>query len=191
MKLWGSGDGSGAEKIWAVNVLVRRIVPGGRLRLPVADDQSARGQVAQPLVLAGDEHGDHADDVETGKLIDKPDQVAGHGFEETDGAAGTLDHSDPGDFLARCMPVPECLKESEVAPVEQKQSQQHDGDHPLVRKPRECPYGRVYEPEEQNEDGQARSPDQHIDQQGNEPASDAGQRHLDGHQFRSFDAKLI
>ena len=37
----------------------------------------------------------------------------------------------------------------------------------------------------------ARGPDQRIDQQCDEAAADAGQRHLDGHELGRIDVKLI
>ena len=129
----GSGAGVLAAKSCAVKVRAAGIAPQRRLRLAVPHDQRARGQVAQPLVLAGDEHGDHSDRVEEGKLVHVADQVAGHGLEEADGAAGALDDANPGHALARRAAVPEGLKEREVAPVEQEDDENNDGHGPLRR----------------------------------------------------------
>ena len=45
--------------------------------------------------------------------------------------------------------------------------------------------------QQKTEDHEAGDPDQRIDQQRDKAAADAGQRHLDGHQLRRIDVKLI
>ena len=43
----------------------------------------------------------------------------------------------------------------------------------------------------QPDDDDAGEPDEVVDQQGDEAAADAGEGHLDGDEFRGFNAKLI
>ncbi len=76
----------------------------------VADDERAGGEIAEALMVAGDEDGDGADGVEERDLVNEADEVARHGFKEADGAAGALNDANAGDTLAGGAAVPEGLE---------------------------------------------------------------------------------
>ena len=103
----------------------------GRIFDAIAHDESSGGEIAEALVVAGDEDGDDADRVEERNLVNVADEVARHGLEEADGAAGALDDADAGDALAGGAAVPEGLKQGEVAPVEQKDQEDVESGCPL------------------------------------------------------------
>ena len=103
----------------------------GRFFNAIADNEGSGRKIAEALVVARDEDGDGSDGVEEGDLVDVADEVAGHGFEEADGAAGALDDADAGDALAGGAAVPEGLKEGEVAPVEEEDQEEVEGGGPL------------------------------------------------------------
>jgi len=87
--------------------------------------------------------------------------------------------------------MPEGLKQCEVAPVEREEGDGEDGDGPLIGEAGERRQCRLDGPEHEEEQEQARTPDQRIDQHRNKAAADACQRHLDRHQLRRIDVKLI
>ena len=99
---------------------VAGVAPKRRFLLAIANHQSSGSEIAEPLMLARRKHGNDSNRIEERNLIDVADEVAGHRFEDPDGAAGPLNHANSGDALARSAAVPECLKQSEVAPVEQE-----------------------------------------------------------------------
>ena len=125
---FGGGDG-GSEDVGGEGA--RGLGAGGSFFDAVADDERAGGEVAEPLVIAGDEDGDGADGVEERNLVDVADEVARHGFKEADGAAGALDDANAGDALAGGAAVPEGLKQGEIAPVEQEKQEEIEGGCPL------------------------------------------------------------
>ena len=165
--------------------------PEGCFLLLIANDQSAGGQVAESLVLASDEHGYDSDGVEEGNLINIADEVAGHRFEDANGAARLLNDTDAGDALSGGAAVPEGLEECEVSPVEKEDHHGEERGGPLIGEIVEGFESGPEHPAEDAEEHEAGKPDQSIDQQCDKAAADAGQRHLDGHQLGSIDVKLI
>ena len=124
----GCGDGGG-EDVGSEGA--SGLGADGGLFDAVADDEGAGGEIAEALVVARDEDGDGTDGVEEGDLVNVADEVAGHGFEEADGASGALDDADAGDALAGSASVPEGFKEREVAPVEEEDQEEVEGGGPL------------------------------------------------------------
>lgn len=142
-------------------------------------------------MLPCDEDRNQAHGVNAGNLVDVADEVAGHGLEEADGAAGTLDDADFSDFLARRLAVPEGLKEREVAPVEEEEEEDRDGCEPLRGELVEGGKGRNEENKQEDEHPEGDAPEQRVDEDGDEPAAEAGERHLDLDQLGGIDAVLI
>ena len=86
----------------------------------IADDEGSGGKIAKPLVIFGNEDGNGPDGVEKRDLVDVANEVASHGFEEADGAAGALDDTDSSHTLTGGTAVPESFEERKVTPVEEE-----------------------------------------------------------------------
>lgn len=142
-------------------------------------------------MVARDEDGDGADGVEEGDLVDVADEVARHGFEETDGAAGALDDADASDTLAGGAAVPEGLKQGEVAPVEKEKQEEIESGSPLRGETIERGKAGQEIGEDPHHQADANEPDHVVNQERDETAADAGEGHLDGNKLRGFNAKLI
>src|ERR1700739_464358 len=157
----------------------------------VAHDECTGGKVAETLMIAGGEDGDGTDGVEERDLVDVADEVAGHGFKESDGAAGALDDADAGDALAGGAAVIESLREGEVAPVEEKKQEEIEGSGPLRGEAIERGEAGQEVGKDPHDEADADAPDHIVDEEGDETAANAGQGHLNGDEFRGIDAKLI
>jgi hypothetical protein len=81
-------------------------------------DEGACGEVAETFLLAIERHGDDADEIEAGEIVDDADEVADHGFKEGDLSAGFFDDANFHNALAGRLAVPEDFKNCVVAPVE-------------------------------------------------------------------------
>ena len=181
----GGGEDLGGESAGG------ELAPEGSFLLAIPDYESAGGQVAQPLVLSGDEDGDDSDGVKEGKLVNVTDQVTGHGLEEADAAAGALDDADSCHALAGGATVPEGLEEREVAPIEKENKKDDERHGPLLGGSGE---GKAARCEKRSQNGKHQDrckPDQVIDEQGDEAAADAGERKLDVHELRRGDIELL
>ena len=94
--------------------------------------------------------------------------------------------------LPGCAAAPERLKQGEVAPVEQEDEEDQDGYGPLfgeLLKRAETRAERSANTSTRTK--QADEPEERVDEHGDEAAANAGERHVDGDQFRGVDAKLI
>src|SRR5215472_5921853 len=89
----------------------------------LVDYQCSGHKIAQALVPGIQEHGHHAHAVETGKIIDEPDQVAGYCFKGIDGTAGVLDDANAGPALARGLSFPGDFENDVVTPENQEEQE--------------------------------------------------------------------
>ena len=182
------GDGGG-EDIGREGA--RGLCADGGFFNAIADDEGSGGEIAEALVVAGNEDGDGSHRVEEGELVNVADEVAGHGFEEADCAAGTLDDADAGDALAGGAAIPEGLKQGEVAPVKQEEQEEVEGGCPLRGEVIEGIEAGQEEREDPDNKDETDDPDEVVDQKCDEPAADAGERHVNGDKLGCFNAKLI
>ena len=102
-----------------------------------------------------------------------------------------MDHADPGGALARRAPVTECLKEREVAPLQEEDDKKKMPTAQLAEtSPKTCTAGMMIAASAMRS-GKGRAPNQIVDEDGDKTAADSGQRHLDRHKLRGVDVKLI
>ena len=157
----------------------------------IPNHESTGGQIAKALMVAGYEDGDGTDGVKERDLVDVADEVASHRLKQADRPARALNDTNAGDTLAGGTAVPEGFKEREIAPIEEEDQENIDGDRPLLRELIESAEAGHEVGEDFSDDQNARNPNEIVDQQCDEPASDAGNGHLDRYEFRRFNAKLV
>ncbi len=124
-------------------------------------------------------------------LIDDAQKIAGHRLKEPNTPPRALDDANLRDALAWSAPIPEGFKEREITPIQHEWNEDKKRRRPFfadLAEMREARIEKVDRDDEENDNGE---PDQIIDQQGDEAAADASDRHVDRHQFGGFDAKLI
>ena len=171
----------------------RTFAAGRRFFDAIAHHQGPGRQISQALVIASGEDGDRAYRIghDEGNHVDVANEIPRHGLEQANRASRALDHAYAGNPLAGRAAVPERFKQREVSPVEKEDQKNVDREGPLLGKPIEGGQAGQKVSKNLGQDEEARNPDQVIHQQSNETAADAGDRHLDGNQFRGFNAKLI
>jgi len=170
--------------------------PERRFGSALVYDQGAGGQIAEALIAPVAEHGDNADGIAAGQGVDRSEQIAGHRFEEGDGAAGVTDDAELAEPLAWGLAVPEGLKEREVAPVKQKVNQNDAGDEPFFADPlhedsADLVGGSDDEEIEQHQNDVSEDLQHRVCQEREEAAAHAGKWQADGDPLRSVDAKLV
>ncbi len=159
--------------------------------LTLVNNDGSSGKIAETLMLFGEEDAHGANHVDRRNLVDEAEEVARHGFEEPDAAAGSLDDPDLGDSLAGRAAIPECLKEREVTPAKEEWNEDEEGDLPLLSDFAEVRQTWVENGEQDDGEYDDGEPDQVIDEQGDEAAAQGSDRHIDCDEFGGLNAKLV
>ncbi len=97
--LGGEGDVGGSPALDALVLVARRFLQ------PFANDDGARGHVAQPLAALGDEHQEAVDQIKQRDEIANGQQVPDSRGREIDRGAARADHANAGELLARRLAV--------------------------------------------------------------------------------------
>ncbi|CAA9524474.1 MAG: hypothetical protein AVDCRST_MAG79-404 [uncultured Thermoleophilia bacterium] len=132
-------------------------------RRPLADDEGACRQVAEPLVARRDEDRDRPREVGARQEVDEPQDGTQGARRERHGSAVREDDPQTGAALAR-RPARRARLEEDV--VSEEQEEQHDGQHGSAE-----PARRLGGPAQQ-EDGERQEhgdPDQEIEERGDQP----------------------
>ena len=159
--------------------------------LALVDYERSGGQVAEPLVLAGEKDAHHSHGVDQRELIHDAEEVAGHRLEQADSATGSLDHADLGYSLAGSAAVPEGLEEGEIAPIEGEGDEDEECCGPLLAQLAEVREAGIDYRDDDDDQDDGDQPDEVIDCEGDEATADSGDGHVNVHHLGCFDAKLV
>lgn len=155
------------------------------------DNQRTGGEVSQALVLLAEEHRYDADCVDTGKLVDDAEKVAGHGFEEADASARALNNTNLYNALARRPAIPKRFKKGEVAPINEEWDGNRNGSGPFFADLAELGEAGIDQGDDDDKGDDDYEPDEVVNQERGKAAAEAGQRHINCHHLRGFNAKLV
>ena len=168
---------------------------GGRARSrvpqqPFTHHDRARHQIAKPLIALVGDDAHHPDEVAERHEVDEPDQIARRAGADVNTTAAVPYHAQSEESLARRLSIPDRFERDEVAPENQKLSEdQHRAGPAAVPRVAECRQESRHGCDGVPEGTREHEHEEQIDERRRTARPDAGQRVRHDHLLRCFDVE--